>query len=147
MRDQDATREKILSAIQELADSPVIGANDPMVIYYAGHGAEVDSPFGTTRKIQMLVPHDFVAKGSTVSQGQGIFNHTLSRLLGKIGKNKTDNITVIFDSCHSGLGAREDERDETFSVRGLQLSTNYTIPPSILEPELASLERFSGSEA
>ncbi|KAL0567813.1 hypothetical protein V5O48_014183 [Marasmius crinis-equi] len=146
IRDQEATREKILSAIQNLAGNPVIGVSDPMVIYYAGHGAEVDSPLGTARKIQMLIPHDFVANGSAVTQGQGIFDHTLSRLLSEIAKNKSDDITVIFDSCSSGLGIRKDEHDETLSVCGLELSADYTIPPSMFEPELASLERSSGSE-
>ncbi|KAL0563710.1 hypothetical protein V5O48_018353, partial [Marasmius crinis-equi] len=143
MHDQEATREKILGAIQDLADNPVIGVSDPMVIYYAGHSAEVDSPLGTARKMQMLIPHDFVANGPAITQGQGIFDHTLSRLLSEIVKKKSDNITVIFDSCYSGSGIRKDEQDETFSVRGLELSANYTISPSMFEPELASLKRSS----
>ncbi|KAL0066446.1 hypothetical protein AAF712_006488 [Marasmius tenuissimus] len=146
LRNEEATRQAILQAIEDLAESPTITNRDPIVIYYAGHGGEADSPFasptGTKKeKIQFLIPHDFVANGSSTQEGQGIFDLTLSRLLSRIAEKKSDNITVIFDSCHSGSGTRTDKRDETLALRGVELPPTYAIPASIIKPELASDKR------
>ncbi|KAK1215771.1 hypothetical protein PQX77_021609 [Marasmius sp. AFHP31] len=137
LRNEQATRQAILHAIEDLADSPKISARDPIVIFYAGHGGEYKLP-ATGKMIQFLFPYDFVKNGTDNQEGQGIFDITLSRLLTKIAEKKSDNITVILDSCHSGSGTREDERDETFAVRGVELPSTYTIPASIVEEELAS---------
>jgi hypothetical protein len=39
---------------------------------------------------------------------------------------------VIFDSCHSGSGTR-NERDPTHVVRSINLPANYTIPLHVLK--------------
>ncbi|KAJ8079113.1 hypothetical protein PM082_013400 [Marasmius tenuissimus] len=135
LRNEQATRQAMLQAIEDLADSPRIGARDPIAIFYAGHGGEVKSDT-TGKMIQFLLPYDFIQKGSSTQEGQGIFDITLSRLLTKIAKKKSDNITVILDSCHSGSGTRDDERDKTFAVRGVELPSTYTIPAGIIEDEL-----------
>ncbi|KAL0066448.1 hypothetical protein AAF712_006490 [Marasmius tenuissimus] len=143
LRNEEATRQGMLQAIKDLADSPKISASDPIVIFYAGHGGEFDIKelsatkglSDTEKMIQFLLPYDFVSNGSSTKEGQGIFDITLSRLLTEIAEKKSDNITVILDSCHSGSGTRKDKRDETFAVRGVELPSNYTIPASIIEEE------------
>ncbi|THU80313.1 hypothetical protein K435DRAFT_972820 [Dendrothele bispora CBS 962.96] len=139
LRDEQATREAMVNAIQNLADNPAISAQDPILVFYAGHGGEANAPLGWqtssgNKKIQMLIPHDFSKHGSKDYRGQGIFDITLSQLLTKIARNKSDNITVIFDSCHSGSGTRDD-RDKTFAIRGVELPPNYIVPASVLEAQ------------
>ncbi|KAL0567812.1 hypothetical protein V5O48_014182 [Marasmius crinis-equi] len=131
---QEATREKILRALESLVNRPEIDKNDPIVIYYAGHGSEIETE--SAGKMQMLLPQDFVRNGSLNRQGQGITDRSLCHLLTKIAEKKSDNITVIFDCCNSGSGTRKAELFG-FSIRGLDLPSSYTIPPDILAQELA----------
>ena len=62
MNDQ-ATRANIVIAIQNLAKDQRIQENDPVLIFFAGHGAEVkplkEWKLPSKRKIQMLIPYDF----------------------------------------------------------------------------------------
>ncbi|KAJ7190615.1 hypothetical protein GGX14DRAFT_381985 [Mycena pura] len=137
LRDQEATRDAIINALKNIAINPVIGPQDPILIFYAGHGAEATAPVGwaaSDNKIQMLIPHDFIQQGSGDIRGQGIFDMTLSRILEKIADVKSDNISVILDSCHSGSGTR-DPRDETFACRGVELPKTYDIPLDVLKAE------------
>lgn len=101
LRNREATREGIISAIRDLAsDKYPIDSEDPILIFYAGHGAEVE---GDHDKVQMLVPHDFQStfpsSSDTTSdqvkdnyQGHGVFDFTLDALLAALAKNKSDNI-------------------------------------------------------
>lgn len=98
LRNEKATREGIISSLRDLAsDKYPIGKLDPILIFYAGHGAEVKVD---NREVQMLVPHDFRTRDPSPSatasgdiyQGQGIFDFTLDALLADIAKNKSDNI-------------------------------------------------------
>ncbi|KAF9263736.1 hypothetical protein L218DRAFT_901384 [Marasmius fiardii PR-910] len=140
LRNQEATREGILNVLQDLVKNPNILSQDPLLIFYAGHGGEANAPDGWQisndgNKIQMLIPHDFAISGSDTLQGHGVFDFTLSRLLTDIANNKSDNVTVIFDSCHSGSGTRDDEWDETFATRSVRLPKEYKIPIRVLEED------------
>ncbi|KAF5343713.1 hypothetical protein D9758_016517 [Tetrapyrgos nigripes] len=137
LRNEQATRDAMLNAIRDLASKPQIGSEDPIFIYYAGHGGEADPPpsWQTGSKngmIQMLLPHDFAFNGSKEARKQGIFDIQLSQILTEIAKNKSDNITVFFDSCHSGSGTR-NPRDETLTIRGVELPQTYQIAKDALE--------------
>ncbi|KAL0567959.1 hypothetical protein V5O48_014039 [Marasmius crinis-equi] len=136
----EATREKVLGALEGLVDHPAIGADDPIVIYFAGHGSEVHTSGG---RMQMLLPQDFAQGGSPVAQEQGITDRRLRHLLARIAKSKSDNITMIFDCCNSGSGTRENQ-PIGLSIRGLELPSTYTIPPDILEQD-RMFERSLGS--
>ncbi|KJA22421.1 hypothetical protein HYPSUDRAFT_122385, partial [Hypholoma sublateritium FD-334 SS-4] len=112
LRDQEATKDAIVQAVRYLAENPSITAEDHILIYFAGHGSQARSPISnwdTSSKngtIQMLLPHDFVLKGSKDNRGQGIFDLKLSNILANIAQRKSDKITVILDCCHSGSGTR-----------------------------------------
>ncbi|PBK98365.1 hypothetical protein ARMGADRAFT_1008792 [Armillaria gallica] len=135
LRNEEATRLSIEAAIKDLGNNPAIKKDDPILIFYAGHGAEVKAPSGwpsANGKIQMLLPHDFVTSGSDDSErGQGVLDMRLSHLLADLAAKKSDNITAILDSCHSGSGTRTDD-DPTFAVRGIDLPETYTVAQDLL---------------
>ncbi|KAK0218653.1 caspase domain-containing protein [Armillaria fumosa] len=136
LRNEEATRLTIEAAIKDLGNNPAIKKDDPILIFYAGHGAETNAPSGwasTNGKMQMLVPHDFLPGGSSDSkQGQGVLDVRFSHLLADLAAKKSDNITVILDCCHSGSGTRADDDDPTYAVRGIDLPAYYTIPDDLL---------------
>jgi len=97
LRNEQAIRANIIKEIEGLATNPAIGAEDPILIYYAGHGAEARAPVGWQTStegglIQMLVPHDFSETGSKTNEGQGVFDYLLGSLLERIAKSKSNNI-------------------------------------------------------
>ncbi|KAG7440940.1 uncharacterized protein BT62DRAFT_1080460 [Guyanagaster necrorhizus] len=136
LRNEEATRFTIETEIKRLGDNSAIKKEDAILIYYAGHGAEANAPSGwptANGKIQMLVPHDFDPRGSSGSRrGQGVLDVRLSHLLADLAAKKSDNITVIFDCCHSGSGTRMEGNDPTFAVRGTDLSKTYTVDQDLL---------------
>lgn len=102
LRDEEATRDAVIHAIQNLATNPEISAEDPILIYYAGHGSEAllssEHSFFSSGLIQMLVPYDFVMNGSLSCDGQGVFDVTLSNILSEIARQKSDNIVSQVES-------------------------------------------------
>ncbi|KAG6913333.1 hypothetical protein DXG01_007621 [Tephrocybe rancida] len=141
LRDEQATWRTILEALHKLARESAISMQDPILIYYAGHGAEAPSPVpgweasSPNGMIQMLVPHDFTFEGSKEHRGQGIFDINLSQILEEIARNKSDNITVILDCCHLGSGTRKHASNRTLAVRGINLPPKYSIPVDLLGME------------
>ncbi len=102
LTDKQATRDAILSAYRRSLIDPV-QPGDVCVFYYAGHGSQVrnsrtDEPDG---KDETIVPADS-------SQGKwDIRDKELSRLFNDT-LDRRANLTVLFDSCHSGSIARGD---------------------------------------
>ncbi|MEA5574717.1 caspase family protein [Calothrix sp. UHCC 0171] len=101
--DEQATRQGILTAFeQHLINQAKPG--DTVVFHFSGHGSQVvdrdkDNPDGLN---STLVPVD---SGDNASGGvvQDIMGHTLFLLMYAL---KTDNVTVVLDSCHSGGAKR-----------------------------------------
>lgn len=95
--DEQATRRNIISHIQSLAEEGEIKKDDPILIFYAGHGAEAMPPEGwpTRDKIQMLVPYDFVPCTNKDERAQGIPDIALNLLLSNLARIKGDNIVSI----------------------------------------------------
>lgn len=111
--DCPATRSGILDAIDALIKETLAG--DAVVVYYTGHGmiterndgqktkhAEMSAKFDRWR-LQSIVPVDF--DESTDGDFRGITDFELSQKLAKLSE-KTDNITLILDCCHSTRIAR-----------------------------------------
>ncbi|KAK0502233.1 caspase domain-containing protein [Armillaria luteobubalina] len=127
LRNEEATRVTIETEINVLGKNPAIKKDDPILIFFAGHGAEANAPF----KCWFL--HDFVTSGSDDSKrGQGVLDMRLSHLLTDLAAKKSDNITIILDCCHSGSGTRADDDDPTFAVRGIDLPQTYTVAQNLL---------------
>ncbi|KAJ2915855.1 hypothetical protein MD484_g4547, partial [Candolleomyces efflorescens] len=113
LRNHQATRNKIIAAFHGLRDNLRINYQDPILIYYAGHGSELPLKEG---KVQTLVPADYLA-GKT----KPIPDRTVAALINGIAKRHGNNITVIFDCCHSGSGTRGDGQRGDTLVRGCTL--------------------------
>ncbi|CAE6454717.1 unnamed protein product [Rhizoctonia solani] len=108
--DAEATRAGIIQAFQNLATDPTIQQNDPIIIYYAGHGAEIQPPPNRRdlagSMVQCLVPQDAGTRDLGTTVVPPIPDFTISSLLNRIANAKGDNISVIFDSCHSASVTR-----------------------------------------
>ena len=137
--DQDASRNAIINAFESLRVNDDIRLGDPILIFYAGHGAEiVDGDAKETRKIQAIIPQDH--DGITVHP---IPDRTVGGLLAQIHKVKGDNIvsgstlpilfcsngvqTVILDCCHSGGMCRDNDNGQ-FLVRAAEIDKSYRLP-------------------
>ncbi|CAG8784703.1 2927_t:CDS:2, partial [Acaulospora colombiana] len=62
LHDEAATRKSIIREIDRLIQNPSIKRQDPILIFYAGHGGETTPPNGWTShngKVQMLMPQDY----------------------------------------------------------------------------------------
>ncbi|KAI0316110.1 caspase domain-containing protein [Amylostereum chailletii] len=144
LRNEGATRGEILKHVLNRATNTSIQEGDPILIYYAGHGGEANPPAGWAaggEKIQMILPHDFIPRTSTSESSQGILDVTLSVLLNKLSRAKGNNISVIFDCCHSGSGTRIDEDMPSPLVRGVKLPDDYAILPMVDEQILSDEDR------
>ncbi|CAE6337987.1 unnamed protein product [Rhizoctonia solani] len=99
-----AKRQVILNELKKLATSDYIQRDDPIVIFYSGHGSEAPAPAdrAINGMVQCIVPHD----SNIESQVTSIPDYVLGRLINDIADAKGDNITVIFDSCHSASATR-----------------------------------------
>ncbi|VDB88738.1 unnamed protein product [Peniophora sp. CBMAI 1063] len=122
LRNDQATRAGIIKAIQDLIDSRDVGHGDPILIFYAGHGASKRAPTGwstSTGMISMIIPHDCKKPGPDGRKVHGIHDRLLGSLFSKLAEKKGDNITVIFDCCFSGGGTRKSFYEPTRLVRGI----------------------------
>jgi hypothetical protein len=57
LRNKDATRSNIIAAFERLRDNSKINRQDPILIYYAGHGGEI-----LFDDMEALIPVDYVAE-------------------------------------------------------------------------------------
>ncbi|CAE6441338.1 unnamed protein product [Rhizoctonia solani] len=107
---QQATRSQIVGAFRALGKDPRINVKDPIVIFYAGHGAKLKKPEGwqaSTDHIQALVPYDTKVQDGSGNPVVPIPDRTVAALLNEVSVSKGNNITVIFDCCHSASATRE----------------------------------------
>lgn len=95
LRDDRATRVEIIKAFKSLQTNTTIQYNDPIVIYYAGHGASIPAPVGWEvgkANIEALVPQDVGLNDSCGSLIPPIPDRTVSALLSDLARSKGDNI-------------------------------------------------------
>ncbi|PVF96359.1 hypothetical protein CPB86DRAFT_816477 [Serendipita vermifera] len=106
LHNQEATRSAIIQSFRNLISNSKIKPQDPILIFYAGHGGEATPPahWDTQgRKIQALVPYDYRDDGTFISDvGMGA-------LLEELSSEKGNNIVVILDCCHSLSMARNHQ--------------------------------------
>ncbi|MBD2495825.1 caspase family protein [Nostoc sp. FACHB-280] len=111
LTDKQATRQGILTAFEEHLIKQA-KPEDTVLFHFSGHGTKVkdpdgDSPDGlnsTLIPVDGKLPPRFPEQGGPV---QHIMGHTLFLLMSAL---KTDNVTVVLDSCHSGGGKRGNLR-------------------------------------
>ncbi|KAH6911977.1 caspase domain-containing protein [Coprinopsis sp. MPI-PUGE-AT-0042] len=109
LRNKQATRIAIRRELTDLITNPSIEENDPIVIYFAGHGNNMLTPKewkNWDSEVQCLVPHDFNEPDGKGGIIHGIPDRALGTILHRIANAKGNNITVILDCCHSGSGTR-----------------------------------------
>ena len=134
VKDSQATRQGILSAFEEhLIKQAKPG--DTVVFHFSGHGGQVldpdkDSPDGYN---STLIPID--SDASFGGEVEDIMGHTLFLLMYAL---KTDNVTFVLDSCHSG-GAKRGN----FVVRSRNSSKKLQISPKEIEYQGSLLKRLN----
>ena len=104
LRNSEATRAAIIDGIEAFSLNDEIAEGDPILIYYAGHGASADTPegwVGYTGKIELLVPYDHSSALKDVNPKHGIPDRTLGALLSRLATRKGDNIVRQFYILHS----------------------------------------------
>jgi hypothetical protein len=98
----DATRDGITRAWTELIQRT--SSRDAVVVYYSGHGgASEPDRSDETFRVQYLLPTDIGQ--TTETDFRGILDVEVSHLVTGL-TNKTHNVTVILDCCHSERAAR-----------------------------------------
>ncbi|KZV74057.1 hypothetical protein PENSPDRAFT_648260 [Peniophora sp. CONT] len=118
LRNADATRAAIIRCIQAFRTRTTLREGDPILIYFAGHGAAVravSDPEASSKGVSVILPYDAVTmddRGKRILRG--ISSRTLDALLYDLAGQendggKGDNITIIFDCCNTRF---EDELDE-----------------------------------
>jgi hypothetical protein len=105
LHDDQASRKAILDAFQAFESDDRIVLNDPIIIFYAGHGAEASPPpgwdaGGRAAKIQMILPHDFLPCTTAEERQQGIPDLSIAELLSRISIKKGNNIASIHSDYH-----------------------------------------------
>ncbi|WP_103350726.1 caspase family protein [Amycolatopsis sp. CA-128772] len=91
----EATRAGILAAYARFIAGT--GEGDAAVVYYTGHGGRSEAPSGGA--VPFIAPVDYAEP--TPDDFRGITSLELSLLLRQLTA-KTDNVTVVLDSCHAG---------------------------------------------
>ncbi|KAI0339499.1 hypothetical protein BDW22DRAFT_1431754 [Trametopsis cervina] len=89
-RNEEATRDSIINALCSMQTDDRIQKNDPIIIYYAGHGATGNAPVEwhyQNRAIQVLVPCDIspddtIAAAANRPPVHGITDRTLCMEIG-----------------------------------------------------------------
>jgi hypothetical protein len=144
--DHQATRSSIIDHyFTHLIDNDLIRENDPILIYFSGHGSTEKSEEQwmydlSGDNVERLVPYDGVrADDSQTPPVDSIPDYTIGALLRTLAKRRGNNITVIFDCCHSGHMDRGGEAnpDPSSELRFV----NRRISPSRLKKLTPDLDR------
>lgn len=99
--DDQATRDGILAGYEALIEQS--GPDDTAVVYYSGHGF-YGAVAGQSTTWQCIAPTDL--RDGTQDDFRGITAWELSILQGRLTQ-KTRNVTVILDCCHSSQMSRD----------------------------------------
>jgi hypothetical protein len=90
--DQEATRSSIVGEILGLIHNNNIKHQDPILIYYAGHGSETNPPADWDtqgRKTQVFVPYDYNDDSMVIT------DLAFATLLEELASVKGDNIVSM----------------------------------------------------
>lgn len=129
---ENASRAGILDEYERFIGNARDG--DALVVYYSGHGGYAHDPglgYGTPGPgtLQFIVPTDF--EETTEDDFRGITALELSVLLARLTE-RTDNVTVVLDCCHSGHMSR---------APGLVRSYPRPVPDHVIRSHVETLRR------
>ena len=97
LHNETATRTAIIQQLHLLRKRHTLHGGDPILIFFAGHGAQAKAPPNwTTKTYEMLCPHDFIPETTKGIVGQGISDIAFGAQLRDLAKEKGDNIV----RCH-----------------------------------------------
>ncbi|KAJ7646489.1 hypothetical protein FB45DRAFT_734939, partial [Roridomyces roridus] len=111
--DEQATRANILATFQShFIDNPDIPdkGNAAMIFFYAGHGCRANAPYNMINRdglVEAICPVDQRTWNAEGNYVYAIPDYVLGWLLKELAEKKGNNITVIFDACHSGGMGRD----------------------------------------
>ncbi|KAK8200563.1 caspase domain-containing protein [Phyllosticta capitalensis] len=127
-----ATRKEILHQWTKLIDET--GPHDVVVVYYSGHGGLVtfrsmeinraEAGLSNPRRHQFLLPVDYNDASGTFN---GILDVELSVLV-QLTTDKTRNVTIVLDCCHSGRMARDPRNGSRAVPKGLPKPKEHDLP-------------------
>ena len=130
LTDAQASRDAMLAAFDRLADRTAAG--DVVFFQYSGHGSQMtdregDEPDGMD---ETIVPFD---SGRDPYPNRDITDDEIFAWLRRLAA-RTDNITLVFDCCHSGTIDRDPFGE---ADRGIEPDTRppQQLPPSPLDAE------------
>lgn len=108
--DLDVTVARLQKELLALAEKA--GPDDVVLFYYTGHGGQVPDLSGDEADgwDEVLVTADARPDLITTQEQLDLYM-TDDRLSALLSKFKTKNVTLIFDSCHSGTMTRAGEAD------------------------------------
>jgi hypothetical protein len=119
LTNHDAMRDGILRAFREhLVENPNIRSGDVVVVYYSGHGSHVkdmhrDEEDGLD---ETIVPYDS-GRGSP-EDIRDITDDEISALLDDLTE-RTQNVNLFLDSCHSGTITRAIQDAQESDAQGV----------------------------
>jgi hypothetical protein len=124
-REAQVTKAAIAAALVQLGKE--VGEDEPVLVYFSGHGTRDTDPAVPGRCIEGLLTAD----------DKVFSNQEMSELIGPIAR-RTDRLFVFFDSCHSGgLSTTRAAGPQTlrpkFAPRAGGFDTNCARPVNILE--------------
>jgi len=130
LRDGEATRDGILGAFEDLPAR--IEDDDVVLVHYSGHGSQMtdregDEPDGMD---ETIVPHD---SGRAPHPNRDITDDELYAWIRGVTE-RTQNLTLVFDCCHSGTVTRD-----VFGSRSRWVEPDER-PPSELPPSPGSAD-------
>ncbi len=99
--DRDATQAAILDALDDVAGRATGG--DIVFFYFAGHGSGMRDPRDPARKLATVAPFD---TGRRPAPNRDVPNLVFDRWVRRLNE-KTPNVTLIFDCCHSAELGRD----------------------------------------
>lgn len=115
----DATADRIRKEMAAMAERA--GENDAVFFYYSGHGTQIPDLDGDEDDgwDEAICPSDLKPKLMTRRDQLKLYI-TDDEIATMLARFKTKNVTVMFDSCHSGTAVRAGE--EEIDVEGGMVS-------------------------